>query len=411
MGEGVGQTESTSGLLTALYKGAIVNPEASPIYTKNALDYWYNEIQLKAKGTQKNYKDYFQRFLEYINMNADQVLNLRIQDSKSDNMQTKHRFESLFLDFLSECKSKGYTNGTLQSIYAAIRSFFELHYYPLQMRKKDYPKTTANGVRRATQKAILEITQEENPSLTAKILTANDTGMGVSDLRALNCDIILDNPDKDFIMITKRRIKTGDIIKTFLGEESINALKKYIEIRTKGTPKINPETITGKSPLFVTHKQKRISRECLSSTIEQAFLRHEEKHMSAHSIRKKLQTNLEKGGMNTNWIDQVLGHKLVNSRDAYSLPTDEELKEAYVNAYPCIKITPQEPLTKTAKIQEPQQETNFDVIETHNLEEAKTALSKGYKYADTIDGIRLYTKPTNHPITKINYQLTEGQNG
>ena len=53
-----------------------------------------------------------------------------------------------------------------------------------------------------------------------------------------------------------------------------------------------------------------------------------ESKMSAHSFRKKLQTDLEKSGMNTNWIDQVLGHELINSRDAYSLPTDEELQEA-----------------------------------------------------------------------------------
>ncbi len=43
--------------------------------------------------------------------------------------------------------------------------------------------------------------------------------------------------------------------------------------------------------------------------------------MSAHSLRKKLQTDLEKAGINSNWIDQMLGHQLINSRDAYSLPT------------------------------------------------------------------------------------------
>jgi site-specific recombinase XerD len=63
-----------------------------------------------------------------------------------------------------------------------------------------------------------------------------------------------------------------------------------------------------------------------------------EKRVSAHSLRKKLQTDLEKAGINSNWIDQILGHQLINSRDAYSLPTDEELKDAYAKAYDYIRV-------------------------------------------------------------------------
>jgi hypothetical protein len=76
--------------------------------------------------------------------------------------------------------------------------------------------------------------------------------------------------------------------------------------------------------------------------------------MSAHSLRKKLQTDLERAGVNTNWIDQILGHKLINSRDAYSLPTDEELREAYKEAYKFIKVYPE---IDIAPIQEMQEET------------------------------------------------------
>ena len=65
-----------------LYKGAIVKQETTPIYTKSALKYWHDEITLKAKGTQKkNYKDYFQRFLDFIGMTANEVLELRKQDT------------------------------------------------------------------------------------------------------------------------------------------------------------------------------------------------------------------------------------------------------------------------------------------------------------------------------------------
>jgi integrase len=188
-------------------------------------------------------------------------------------------------------------------------------------------------------------------------------------------------------MYTARRIKTGDIIKTFLGEESIQALKASIKLRAKGTRKTKPETITKESPLFITHNGARISRECFSTQVANAFIRHGEKHMSNHSLRKKLQTDLEKGRMPTNWIDQILGHQLINSRDAYSQPTDEELQEAYIKAYPTVRITPKQITEITKTTQEP------EILEVHNLTEAKQAILKGYTQAGEFDGIKLYTKP------------------
>ena len=119
--------------------------------------------------------------------------------------------------------------------------------------------------------------------------------------------------------------------------------------------------------------------------------------MSAHSLRKALQTNLEKGKMPTNWIDQVLGHELLNSRDAYSLPTDEELKEAYEAAYKYIRVypevTPIQPEMPKPLIQtEATGRENLDVAEARNMQEVKTLLAKGYKYEMEMDGVKLFVK-------------------
>jgi hypothetical protein len=86
--------------------------------------------------------------------------------------------------------------------------------------------------------------------------------------------------------------------------------------------------------------------------------------MSAHSLRKKLQTDLEKAGVNPNWIDQILGHQLINSRDAYSLPTDEELK-VYAQAYPLIKVYPE---VNAKPLQTPKPETT----DGYNIRTAST---------------------------------------
>ena len=46
---------------------------------------------------------------------------------------------------------------TRQIYFASIRSFFEIHYSPLAMRKGDYPTGDSSGVKRATKEAILRV--------------------------------------------------------------------------------------------------------------------------------------------------------------------------------------------------------------------------------------------------------------
>jgi hypothetical protein len=125
-----------------------------------------------------------------------------------------------------------------------------------------------------------------------------------------------------------------------------------------------------------------MSRTNAGTIIRNAFLKIGEKKMSPHSFRKKLQTDLEKAGVNPNWIDQILGHELINSRDAYSLPTDEELLEAYKQAYPTIQLIP-----TTKRVQ-----TNSEFAEAKTLEECKDLILKGYKFEMTHNGISLFKR-------------------
>ena len=369
----------------SIYKGAIVKPEQHQ--TDISLEQWYNELSTQSEVTFKLYSGYFNDFCKFINQTPDQILKQRIQDDKSQHKPTKRRYETLFKEYLKHKKQQSFKQTTLQTIYASIRSFFELHDYPLKMRRKDYPKGKAKGVRRATKEHILKLLDKypNDKRLTAIIMTINDTGLGVSDLRKLNCEPFL-NTNKNIILYHTLRQKTGDTIKTFFAEESINAIKEYIKHRKKGTRKLKPETITPDTPLFIKHqngKPTRIDRTDLSTIIQHAFQQTGEQHLSAHSIRKKTQTCLEKGHMPTNWIDQILGHNLINSRDAYSLSTDEELQEAYEKAYHQIRIYPKTTTTTT---------TNTQYTEATTIEQCKELLAKGYKFEMNHNGISLFRK-------------------
>jgi integrase len=220
----------------------------------------------------------------------------------------------------------------------------------LIMRKGDYPTGDSNGVKRATKEAILKVLnnkhQRNKLTIKALLLFIKDTGLRVSDVRRLNYGDIAKQMEKGetIIQINVITEKTNLLAKTFIGEEAIQALKEYLEARKQGskdTRHLKPELITKDSPMFkvwTKEEVRRYSRHSLSSLMREAFVNVNEDRMSAHSLRKKLQTDLEKAGINSNWIDQILGHQPINSKDAYSLPTDEDLKEAYAKAYQFIKI-------------------------------------------------------------------------
>jgi integrase len=392
-----------------LYKGAFGENEQTQnnnrlqaIDNRSALQYWQDELCNKAEGTRVNYLRYFKDFLAFVNMTADEVLAQRIQDTASQDRRIQKRFESLLRQFLAHEKAKSYAPLTLQTIFASIRSFFEIHEYPLMMRKSDYPTGDSNGAKRATKEQILkalEFKARNKSTMIALIMTLKDSALRVSDMRLLKCDIILDNPNADIIPIQRITQKTKILAKTFIGEEAITALKAYLDDRRRGSRAVEPETITRESPLFRTWlkgKAKPMSRMNMSTLIRNAFLSDGIKRVSAHSLRRYYQTAIEEANVNVNWIDQMLGHELVNCRGAYSKPTDEQLEESYRKAYDNIRVYPKvEPIHKDTP-QETVQATNTqelaDVAEARNMTEVKVLLAKGYKYEMEMDGVKLFTK-------------------
>jgi len=350
--------------------------EGSPQVTE-ALAYWQKELASRAESTQNMYLRDFKAFLNYAGKTADELLAQREQDETNKDRKVQRRIESLLNEYVAAKRKEGYSPATLQRYFAAVRSFFDTHYTPLKMRRSDYPKGESLGVRAATRELIRKALDDKRTrhkeATTAVMLFLKDSGLRASDARLLNYGDISEALERgdDFIPITIITQKVKTIAKTFIGYEAIHALKEYINHRKKGTRRIPAETITTKSPLFITtetHNAKRIPRVTMSHMIQTAFTRVNERNLSAHSLRKYLQTTLEAAGINSNWIDQILGHKLINSRDAYSKPTDEQLLEAYTKAYRLIRVYPD------LKIPEPAQPPT--TYNTPTLEEATALLAK-----------------------------------
>jgi len=301
------------------------------------------ELANRSEGTRGKYKEYFDKFCGWLGKTADQLVEQRKQELKSDDPREQRRMESALKGFLAYLDKEGMAVATQQVAYAAIRSFFEMHFQPLRMRRGDYPQGESLGSRVATKEDIKRIYEETSIRIRALILFLKDTGLRVSDVIRLTYGDLAEGLDsgEEFISISLITKKNKIVAKTFVGPEAIEALKEYFSERREGSRRIPPEELEAKSPLFRIRSPevKAISRSGMSSTI--TFYAQKlgiNSAFSAHSFRKYFQTQLEASGINSNWIDQMIGHRLINSRDSYSRPTCEQLKEVYMKAYPQLRV-------------------------------------------------------------------------
>ena len=118
------------------------------------------EIANRSEGTRTKYQEYFIKFCHWLNKTADQLVEERKQDLKNDDQREQRKIESHLKGFIAYLESEGMSVATQQVAYAAVRSFFEMHYQPLRMRKGDYPRGESLGSRVATKDDIKKIYEE-----------------------------------------------------------------------------------------------------------------------------------------------------------------------------------------------------------------------------------------------------------
>jgi site-specific recombinase XerD len=268
---------------------------------------------------------------------------------------------------------KGYSLRVIA--YATLRSFFATYGVELQMRRGDAPKGDYERERRPfTRDEIRRMLAVSGLHEKALFMFLKDTGLARSDVSKLRLRNIGEEisrrtswrewltVDNFPISVRARRTKTGKKFHSFLGAESIEALRVYFEHREKGTQYLDawrrkrgvpPEKVSLDSLVFQCKKKvARLSPQYITRLtwvkISQANIKGA---VSTHSFRHFFQSTLEDPNLaiNPNWIRRMMGHK-VRRRDvspwkpstnpAYSHPSDEQLGNAYEKAYPLLSVLP-----------------------------------------------------------------------
>ena len=311
-----------------------------------AIKFWMDSLVNRASVTKDRYLRFLLDFSKFLGKTPDEIYYERVEGflKNSDDPRQRGRYENLVKNWINQLK-KRYSIGSCRIALSAIKGFFEVQGVPLKL-KSDFPGGQAIGSRAITKEELRSLTEDVSLYTKTIVYMLKDTGLRVSDLRRLTYGDVrkgLENND-DFIPIKLRTKKSGTICRTFLGSESINLLKQYLKGRREGTRRIPPETIIDESPLIrsKTKKIRPVSRGGLTVLILHHLKRVglADEDLSAHSIRKYTQTQLDASGIPANFVDVILGHKLAGVRGSYSMPSEKQLLEAYKKGYDNLRIDP-----------------------------------------------------------------------
>ncbi len=317
-----------------------------------SVKYWVDGLTCR-EVTKRSYLLYFRAFCRWLKKSPEELVVERKEDLKSDDLRVQHAAEHQVTRYVNYLKGLNRAPDTVRGAYYSVRSFYEGNYLALTFRSNQAPKKGwPRG--RATKEQVATLLSCATTREKALVLLIKDSGLAVADVAELSYgDVQKEFEAKEqFVPIRFRRVKTAVPSMTFLGPESLAALRDYLELRRRGTQDmypasakhkgVPPETITASSPLFVQHDKThaRLKGKDLSRIVKRLAAKAGVPDCTAHRIRKLFQTCLEDARVPFNWIQYFMAHKPLGVEGNYSLPSTEQLRKAYEEAYSYLQLEP-----------------------------------------------------------------------
>lgn len=221
---------------------------------------------------------------------------------------------------------------TLKSFYKYLKMFNKIEINPMSNIK--YPKKEKNlpkFVQYNELEEILEISKSGNFGIRNNLIIElmYSTGVRVSELINIKLNDI-DIENKKIRILGKGSYERF----VFFGEYTFNALKKY-------TNTLRKELLKGKTSeyLLLNKDGDQITARGIAKIITQIIDQTAVKtKISPHTLRHTFATHLLDNGCDLRSVQEMLGHKNINSTEVYTHVTSERLKSIYFKSHPRSKM-------------------------------------------------------------------------
>ncbi|HCC46561.1 MAG TPA: tyrosine recombinase XerC [Elusimicrobia bacterium] len=115
-----------------------------------------------------------------------------------------------------------------------------------------------------------------------------------------------------------------------VGDKALSAIRDYLETR--------PKPLAHGQPLFLNHRNARLSGAGIALIFKKMARRARfARHVNPHSVRHSFATHLLDNGCDLKSVQEMLGHKNLQTTEIYTHVSLERLKEVYEKAHPRAK--------------------------------------------------------------------------
>jgi len=297
-----------------------------------------------SNTSQKYYLRSLQQLCNYCGKNPYELILQRDKELKSDNPIERNGIRDLIIDFRIHLEKMEYAPKSINAYDDAVRSFFSA------ILGKSGTINIKNYCNRnvPSRKDLVPTLEELKKMLDVvdleekfRIIFVAQTGMRVSDAIKLTFGDIRRELEQGNNPLAIRFIpkKDSDIIGeriTFLGNDGIDILKQYLELRKKRGEVLHDDSVLFASRISKRGKYKPITQHNFNETIKKAgkrigLVNGDAKYgrIRIHCLRKFFITQLTNHGVEDKIINFLTCHKINDVDSVYWNRRVEELRRIY----------------------------------------------------------------------------------
>ena len=302
------------------------------------------------------------RFCKWTNYDPDQLVQSCQDEDEDPNPKALASMTRLLDDFVGCLQAEDLAPGSVSNHVKGVKALFRSSGLKLEL-PYSLPKRSVYPDRAPTPEELQHLIDladiREKVVISILALAGFRTGT-LSRLRYRHVRRDLEKTSFPIHIHVEAEITKGKYhdYDTFLGQEAAEYLRAYIEIRRRGSPrgKIPPETINDESPLIrdsQCRQPKAISPGRLHHMIHNLYIKAglldrrplgRRYELRAHSIRKFFRTQMAALGVQTDYIEYMMGHTISTYHDI-TMKGIEYLRGVYIASGLSIK-----PKTRLSKI-------------------------------------------------------------
>lgn len=297
---------------------------------------WLEDVATTGGGSENTQKVYVRALEEYCSFtgkNPDQLIEERKTQLKSDSDEDRRIAEETVKQFFLELEKKT-KRSSAATFSAALRSFFRSNYQPLVMRS---PMFVSEERLPISMEDLREVDRAVEDRTRFFIRFLKDSGISREDAVNVRYGKVRRQLEQgnDFIMLRMIRAKESVRYETFIGPDTIEALKTYLRVRRKRGEEITDDTF-----LFANLQGEQMSGIALYTLLK----RRGQKlgiALGPHRLRKFFETRMALGKVHPMILRYWMGHKISGDVEShYVIPSEDEQTKLYTDSYKNIQLTP-----------------------------------------------------------------------